>query len=544
MKISRSIIIIIISILSVNMNGQSNQVELDNTTQFVQNFLTNNNQKNEGVTKNVTDLFSNDSNIPNTYLFQILPKGFVIVSQTIYGPSIIAYSFENNFVELSTPDANIALEIVKEIAVTNFKNTASQNKKEIKETEEYGPYVYTMWGQVNCYDNSGQLINVTNSYTPNHYAAGCVSISQIMVMHHYCWPPRGNGAHGYTDNSGSSRGYYAANYGESYYDWSMMLERYRSKESTLAQREAVGDLTFDVAISLFMDFEPDGSTSNVNRVPTSFANYFRFTSLYRDRYASSFWSLLESNIKDEKPAILAVSGSPGGHSVVCDGLKTEDNQTYYHLNMGWWGASNGWYKIRSSFNAGEYTVIDGAAMNITPEPYVLTPDISSDSSATKLQWMYPQKANAEAFEVQVSIDNGNWQTLTSSLTDTSYNLAPNINKSYKYRVRAKTNGIWFSNSWSNTVTLHINYTDINETPESTIKVYPNPSSDIIKINFDNMNNAESIEVFNISGKSVYSEKLNKNGANHIIDVADWEKGIYIIKVSNKHNYFLSKVIIK
>ncbi len=533
-----------IAVFSFRSLAQSNQVDLDMAKQLVDVFLTNNNQPCDGIKKNMHVLFASDISIPDAYLFNLTPQGFVIVSLTNKVSPVLAYSFENDFAETNSPEAGIILEVVKKIAINDLDQNSLHETKDTKETAEHGPYVHTMWGQVNCYNSTGQLINVTNIYTPNHYAAGCVAVSQIMVMHHYNWPPRGNGAHGYTDNSGSSRGYYAANYSESYYDWDMMLERYRDKESTLAQRQPVGDLAFDVAISLFMDFEPDGSTSNVNRIPISFANYFRFTSLYKDESSSSFWSLLDNNMENAKPAVLAISGPLGGHSAICDGLKIEDGYHYYHLNLGWWGASNGWYKIRSSFDAGTYNTIDGAAMNIIPEPYVLTPEVLSDSAVTKIHWMYPEKAGAEAFELQVSINDGSWQTLSDDITDTCYSLAPNIEKNYSYRVRAKTNGNWYSNSWSSIVHLKVNYTSVEEDVESNIQIYPNPFNTQLKLKSGNSNEAKLIEIYTITGKIIYSNKSFDSGENLIIDTKNWNNGIYLIRVTGNNQVFSLKAIKK
>ena len=539
---TRYILIFFIAILSLQSMAQSSHINLEMAKQYVNIFLTDNNQARNSFNKNADVLFESDINIPDAYLFNLTPKGFVIVSSTNKISPVLAYSFENDFAKINSPEAGIILEVIKEIVINDLNQNSLHETRDTKETVVYGPYVHTMWGQVNCYNSSGQLINVTNIYTPNHYAAGCVAISQIMVMHHYNWPPRGNGAHGYTDNSGSSRGYYAANYSESYYDWDMMLERYRDKESTLTQRQPVGDLAFDVAISLFMDFEPDGSTSNVNRIPTAFANYFRFTSLYKDKSSSSFWSLLDGSMEDAKPAVLAISGPLGGHSAVCDGLKIEDGYHYYHLNLGWWGASNGWYKIRSSFDAGTYNTIDGATMNIIPEPYLITPEVSSDSSATKIHWMYPENAQADAFELQVSINEGNWQTLSDNITDTCYNLAPNIEKSYRYRVRAKTNGNWYSNSWSSTVQLKVNYTSIDENAESRVKIYPNPITTQLNIIFEKGFKAESVEIFTITGKKIYSNSFFNNKAKLVIDSGNWEKGIYIVKIRDNDYIYSVKAV--
>ena len=532
----KGILFFLAILLALQLHSQSTKVDLNMAKQFVSIFLADNIHNNDATIENIEVLFTYDGDIPNAYLVNLKPAGFVIVSSTNSISPILAFSFENNFAKINSDERNITLKIVKEVVLND------QNNKELTEIGinakdvVYGPYVFTMWGQVNCYNSDEQLINVSNIYTPNNYAPGCVAISQITLMHHFSWPPRGMGAHAYTDNSGSSRGYYAANYADSQYDWAIMMDRYRAQESISAQRRAVGDVAFDAAISLYMDFESDGSTSNVNRIPTSLAHYFRFTSLYKDRYTSGFWSLLDSNMANKKPAILAISGTPGGHSVVCDGLKIEDgNQYYYHLNMGWWGVSNGWYKIRGSFNAGGYSVIDGAVMNIIPEPYVITPEISSNSSIAKIHWMYPENAEAEAFQLQVSIDNEDWQTISDNITDTCYSLAPNIEKSYRYRVRAKTNGFWYSNSWGNTVYLRVHYTSISENEKSIVNVYPNPFSSQLNLNFNIDENIEMIEIHNVTGKKMYNNSLLNNNSSLIIDTKNWKNGMYFISVKYKNH---------
>jgi len=538
----KGILVLFTVLFAMQLQSQEHQIGVIEARNLASIFLEENERGSAELVVKV--LFVEDINIPETYLFELKPHGFVVISSTNILSPVLAYSFDNNFADPESYEGRITLEIIKEIAVNDLRNpegVKSANGRIL----QYGPYVYTMWGQVNCHDNTGKLINVSNIYTPNHYAPGCVAVSQVTVMHHYSWPPRGFGSHSYTDNQGSSTGFYSANYEDSYYDWHVMLDRYRSKPSTIEERECVGDVTMDVAISVNMDFEYDGSTSNVNRIPGSYANYFRFTSLYKSRSASSFWPLLDSNMAYKKPAILAISGSWGGHSVICDGLKIDESNDYlYHLNMGWWGVSNGWYKIRGSFDAGGYNYIDGAVMNIVPEPFVLQPEISSDSSVTKLIWMYPENAEAEAFELQVAINNGGWETLADNITDTSYNLAPNIENSYKYRVRAKTNGRWLGNSWGNEVSLHVNWVSILERNSMEIKVYPNPFSNALQLQFEENHKEGILEVFDITGKKLIEDLIMENSNGKIIDTGKWPKGIYIIEISTSDKTYSAKAIKK
>ncbi|WP_094745965.1 T9SS type A sorting domain-containing protein [Vaginella massiliensis] len=68
-------------------------------------------------------------------------------------------------------------------------------------------------------------------------------------------------------------------------------------------------------------------------------------------------------------------------------------------------------------------------------------------------------------------------------------------------------------------------------------VYPNPVNEILTIRGLNQNNV-SIQIFDVSGKLVYHNKLNVNQNKIEIPVLHLEKGIYFIKLFNKFGKFL------
>lgn len=519
--------------------GQNNSIK--RARQITESFLTS--QEKGAYTIVSKQVLFTDEDAPATaYLFSLEPQGFVVVSSVNKNGSILAYSFDNNFTLNDSLKKETSFSLLKEIIYNDlYLNNKSPENRQVATI--YGPYVHTMWGQVNCHDAEGHLINVTNLFTPNHYAAGCVAVSQATILHHYTWPPKGVGTYTYTDNSGSSRGTYSVDFGNTTYQWPLTLERYRAKYSTTEQREAAGEVTYHCAVSLQMDFESNGSTSNVNRIPAALAQHFRFTALYRSRSSSSFWSLLDSNMVYKKPVVLSVkNNSGGGHSVVCDGLKIDDNGTYYHLNMGWWGASNGWYKIRGSFDAGGYTAIVGAAMNIIPEPMVEIPEIWSDSIEFDLKWSYPVKAEAEAFQVQKSVNGGNWITISNESADTTLHMVVDPEKEYKFRVRAKTNGKWYQNSWSSQVQLKRKYVDVTDNPFAQLRVYSNPFNTMLTLDFSSVDEKDiQITVFDVTGKQIDNRVVTSK--NHLLFNTDiWNKGLYFIRISNNTYLYTVKII--
>jgi len=73
---------------------------------------------------------------------------------------------------------------------------------------------------------------------------------------------------------------------------------------------------------------------------------------------------LAADMKAGRPAHLAVV-DPGwtmGHNVVVDGYNSDDD---YHLNFGWGGSYNGWYRLPEEIPYG-LTVIEGVILDIAP----------------------------------------------------------------------------------------------------------------------------------------------------------------------------------
>ena len=492
-----------------------------------------------------------DNSGPVAYVFNLEPQGFIIVSSFTYSNPVLGFSLSDNFPAEAEVSGSPVYSVVRNIShsrkevLTEGLQPVSINKAE--DDIIYGPYVYTLWGQVNCHNNSGQLVNVTNYYTPNHYAAGCVAISLSTMLHYYKWPVVGEGYHEYYDGLGSSTGWYSADFGNTYYKWSLMKNKYNNQASTDPEREAAGELAFHAAVSLEMNFEYNGSTSNVNKIPSTGSNYFRFYSFYKQESSSVFWQRLDKNIFEANPVILAVeNNSGGGHSIVCDGIWIKDDGSrWYHLNMGWWGSGNGWFTIQDGFNAGGYTTILGGVLDFIPVSYLHNAQMHIDTNMFTLKWQYTHTIEVDAYEVQQKINSGNWETITDDYQDTSLLIVVNNPSDiHSYRVRAKVNDYWYPSTWSNVVQLDIlTGNDEVEVPDDIAVVYPNPFTGRLNIkNRSTFAGPQAISVYDIKGALVYKTELS--GDVKQINTNDWLKGIYFVKISCNDKQTIHKVIKK
>lgn len=85
---------------------------------------------------------------------------------------------------------------------------------------------------------------------------------------------------------------------------------------------------------------------------------------------------------------------------------------------------------------------------------------------------------------------------------------------------------------------------VNETAISAIDllVYPNPVNDVLYIQSGNNNSIKQIDVFDVSGKLIFS--LNELTYSTTINTSNWAKGVYAVKIQNSNNQFLVKKIVK
>ena len=83
----------------------------------------------------------------------------------------------------------------------------------------------------------------------------------------------------------------------------------------------------------------------------------------------------------------------------------------------------------------------------------------------------------------------------------------------------------------------------NISDRSGIKIFPNPVSDVLKIHFSETKNMELI-IYNVEGKTMYSENSNGKNPDREIDVKNYPDGIYFVIVKNAAEIlFRSKISI-
>lgn len=161
-------------------------------------------------------------------------------------------------------------------------------------------------------------------------------------------------------------------------------------------------------------------------------------------------------------------------------------------------------------------------INVSPSPTV---SISSSNSQICIGQNAVLTANANVSDY----------TWSNGATTNSIIVTPSVTTNYSVSV---DNGFCsVGSSFTQSVSA---CTSINENENNNgIFIYPNPSSDVLKISFIHQSlKTEEINVYNSLGALVFKQKLTSLGLE--INISDWNSGIYFISINSKVYKFIKE----
>jgi hypothetical protein len=228
------------------------------------------------------------------------------------------------------------------------------------------PLIQSLWNQGNV---SGYP--TYNFFSPNNYPIGCVAtaIGQLMRFHQF--PVQGIGVHPFTVKVDKVAQTLSTRGGDGLggaYVWSQMPLTVNALTSD-AQRQMIGSLLFDMALSVRMDFASTGSGAVTGDGAAALKNTFGYANaMYGFNGGSELLGhglaeMVEPNLDAGLPVVLAITGD-GGHAVVCDGYGYNTGSLYHHLNLGWGGNSNAWYNLPDIGTSYHFNLVHGCLYNV------------------------------------------------------------------------------------------------------------------------------------------------------------------------------------
>ena len=292
--------------------------------------------------------------IPAYYAFDFTAGGFMIISADDAYDPIIGYSFKGEYPkgEHAYVYSSYMQGFVDQIAYIRENNIqpneaiASDWKhlltdeisalNTFMDPKDVDPLLTSTWNQDSPYN---LMCPEDGGGSGGHVYVGCVATAMSTIMHYYRYPINGTGDHCYTPGN-LSYGVQCADFENTYYEWNGMMDDINSRNPW-----PIAELGYHCAVSVNMNFGPDGSGSYSFIVPNRLNAFWRYNNsvyLEKSSYSLTSWiAILKGDIDIDRPLYYSGSSTSGGHAFVCDGYQGDN----FHFNFGWSGYGNGYYSL-------------------------------------------------------------------------------------------------------------------------------------------------------------------------------------------------------
>lgn len=271
-------------------------------------------------------------------------KGFVIVSGDDIAYPILGYSYESDFPQENMP-VNIREWIEGMEERINYGREKGYRSMELHSTKASTGDVVTklqtaIWNQGYPYNIYCPKINGASTYT------GCTITATAIIMYYHKHPERGTGTIPQYTTSSNSIFMPAVQLGHTY-NWSKMLESYRTGQFSQEEANNVARLMSDIGCAVKADYGTDGTGAYTGEVVKALVNYFGYDksaiSNTRSNYTNEDWyNLIKAELNSSRLVLYSGFNDEAGHAFVLDGYTTDN---YFSVNWGWGGSYNGFFLL-------------------------------------------------------------------------------------------------------------------------------------------------------------------------------------------------------
>lgn len=376
-------------------------------------------------------------------------NGFVIVSGDDRTEQILGYSDTGSFDENDVPKPlqHVLNRYQKEIEALGDLEVipTSTPKKVIEKTRKaIAPMTTSKWGHGYPYDQNTPLSGT------KHTSVGCIPTAVGQFLYYYrdksvksttADIPNGTG----TIKSGTT------------IDWANMLDEYAFNSGyTETQIDAVANFLLYCGRSMKATYGSSTDVTYSNILP-ALTNYFGYngesTVIYKDFYSPQEWNDIIYNELINGRIVLLAGETTGadGHAFIADGYDSDD---FFHINWGWFGRYNGYFKLSvlcrynektSIVGDGSYNAEDMAFLylspqknvslnpgSINPESKKLSAILGSASGSTIKYYYYNQTGYTDSYLFGIGYLDGEKAHLLKEFSTTAASSAKDsyVSKSY------------------------------------------------------------------------------------------------------------------
>lgn len=291
------------------------------------------------------------------YVFNVAGNnGFVVVSNDDRATSILGYADSGCFDETAMPENMQAWLQGYADELATLDNSGLAATQSTGGSHYYAapgvktaiaPLIQTLWNQDSPYNDLCPVYSGTNKS-----ATGCVATAMAQAMY-FTETQAGNSSTtttaeipGYTPSGLSAQPAIPAGTPLSWSNMQLTYPAVGTEAQKSAANTAVAQLMYYCGVSLEMAYGQQSGTQT-SKVASSLRNYFGYdattTFVIRSSYTYLDWiNLMYYELSQGRPVVYGGQSTGGGHCFICDGYQSED---YFHINWGWGGISNGYFKL-------------------------------------------------------------------------------------------------------------------------------------------------------------------------------------------------------
>ncbi len=341
----KRILLIFVAIFSYALTAMAENISPDVARQVAAKFL-----KAQGATLADEGEMSSRSSrrditseAPAYYVFNAdAERGFVIVSgdDCVGDNLVLGYTEQGSF---STDNISANMQAWLDDVATQITIMANSGIKAQQVTvhDDIAPLVTSKWDQKFPYNAMCPMKEGGQSVT------GCAATALAQVLYYHRCPQKAvvgplpayvNYKDGATEDELPSVTF----------DWDNMLDVYDGS-ATQEQCMAVATLMRYCGQLTRMAYSPIESSAryiDLDMLAHSFGYSVGATFAIAYNYGVQSWyDLLYNELREGRPLFYSATSTGGGHAFVVDGYKVDDGEPYFHVNWGWSGKSNGYYKL-------------------------------------------------------------------------------------------------------------------------------------------------------------------------------------------------------
>lgn len=278
------------------------------------------------------------------YIFNAKDKrGFVIIAGNDTYGEILGYA-DNGTLDENNMPANMR-EWLDAMARDMSRQVNHQAKpRRMPSQDPICPILATQWGQ----GDKNETGNAYNMLCPvvnqRHCPAGCVAVAMAQVMRHHRWPQEACDAIPGYENSGAPLT--LDDLPQIDFDWDNMLNTYQGGESEKEQLAVAQLMRYcgQGALTIYYPNKAEAYGKNAIKALTTYFGYASSTRMVqRENYSEEEWEqIIYHELSCNRPVIYFGSDETSSHSFVCDGY---DGDMFYHVNWGWGGLCDGYFKL-------------------------------------------------------------------------------------------------------------------------------------------------------------------------------------------------------